>query len=379
MRKRVLAGVMTLAMAASLFACGDKKEETTTAATTAAAETTVAAETTEAAEKTEAAADTTEAADTEEKETEAASEEAAEAASKEAVLPEKLTYDGQFEVEIIGYEYFDTKEDMDYDILNVYYEMTALDDSLKTTRRIYWSATQDGEELKSNPLNQKPYYDPVYKNVSRLQPINGVKLRDVSTFAVNKGSKSVISIGVGKKDGEYDLNFDVDPTWEMADMRSEHYRLAKVDKPSFGPGNMPEGSYEDRYDIKINGITDYSKVMELNSDFGSEYYTCVGVSYTITSHYSKEQSPFMLFSTELRVLQDGATLLDTSPGQESADYGKTQSDLPLYQKIQPGESIDFVQYYELRSDSPIEICFQSFTGDIFADMVYDVEPITDNN
>ena len=157
MRKRVLAGVMTLAMAASLFACGDKKEETTTAATTAAAETTVAAETTEAAEKTEAAADTTEAADTEEKKTEAASE--------EAVLPEKLTYDGQFEVEIIGYEYFDTKEDMDYDILNVYYEMTALDDSLKTTRRIYWSATQDGEELKSNPLNQKPYYDPVYKKV----------------------------------------------------------------------------------------------------------------------------------------------------------------------------------------------------------------------
>ena len=354
-------------MAASLFACGDKKEETTTAATTAAAETTAAAATTEAA-TTEAAAETTEA---EAETTEATTE----AASKEAVLPEKLTYDGLFEVEVIGYEYFDTKEDMDYDILNVYYEMTALDDSLKNVQRIYWMATQDGTELKHNPLNQKPYYNPEYTDISWIHPLSGVKLRDVATFAVNKGSKSVISIGVGKSNGEYDLNFDVDPNWEMADMRSEKYELAKVDNPSFGPGNMPEGTYEDRYDIKINGITDYSLVMELDSDFKPVYYNCIGISYTVTSRYTKEESPFMLTGTELKVFQDGATLMDATPGQESADYGKTQSEMPLYQKIQPGETIDFVQYYELRSDSPIEICFKAFAGDVFADMVYEVEPL----
>ena len=53
--------------------------------------------------------------------------------------------------------------------------------------------------------------------------------------------------------------------------------------------------------------------------------------------------------------------------------GKTQADLPQYEKIEDGDTITYTAYYKLRSDSPIEIVFRDFmTQDVFVDVVYNL-------
>ena len=356
-KKTLCATAAAVMMMASVTGCG-KEEEKTTATT---AETTVEAGT------ASDATDTTEAG-------------TGDVAASEMELPDKFVYDGKFEVQIVGYEYLDSGEDYEYDFLNVYFDLTPLDDRLRNVKTIYWTATQSGTELDLDPNSSLTYDDAEHTSDIWLCIQQGVTFRSMVQFALNKGDTSVVTVGIGEKNGEYEY-FDVDPKWDMPDIRHEKFELAKVDAPAYGPGNMPEftgADYDVKYDLKINGITDYSSVMELDTDQNPVYYTCVGISYTITNHSGKEDSPFMLFSSDNHVFQDGVSLMDTSPGQESVDYGKTQEDLPLYQKIQDGETIDFVEYYMIRTDSPIEVVQRDFKGTVMGDMVFEVEPITEN-
>lgn len=367
LKKTIFLGAASVMMLSSFSGCGKEAEQDVTEAVTEAiteadanSDTNVETETTEAASETES--------------TEAETEEATVEATAGFTLPDKFVYDGEFEVEVVGFEYFDTKEDYEYDIFNVYFDMTSLDDSLKTVRRVYMTATQEGEELEMDPLSNSTYGNCEFQDLSFESIQQGVTVRYMESFAAKKGSTDIIKVGIGKADGEYEY-FDVDPTWDMPDMRAEKYEYAKIDSPAYGPGNMPEGSDEDRYDIKINGITGYSTGTGLDRHSDIVEHTVVGISYTITNNTDKEESPFMLFSSQKTVFQDGVALIDTSAGKESEDHGKTQQDLPLYQKIAPGETVDFVQYYKLRSDSPIEVVFKDFISkEIFADMVYEVDP-----
>ena len=365
MRRKVLAFSLAAAMMLSMAACGEKEAP-------AAPEKTEVTETTETTETVEEKTETTEAAET--AEPEAAPEEAS---ASGMVLPDQFVFDGKFAVQIVGYEYFDSGEDYDYDFLNIYYDMTALDDSFRTIKRIYWSATQSDTELEDDPSSSLKYDNGDHTDDIWLNIQNGVTYRGMIQFATNKGDTSVVTVGVGQAKDEYEY-FDIDPTWEMPDIRHEKFEVAKIADPAYGPGDMPEVKAEDfdlKYDLTINGVTDYSTDYSLDCDMNQEYYNIVGVSYTITNHSGKEDSPFMLLSSNNFVFQDGVSLVDTSAGKESADYGKTQSDLPLYQKIQDGETVEFVQYYKLRSDSPIEVVHRDFRGTLMGDMVFDIEPL----
>ena len=111
--KVLCAGMTAAMMLASVTACNKTEETTTEAEETEASETTAAASETDATEATEA--------------TEESSEETADEGSKFS-LPEKFVFDDKFELEVIGYEYFDTGDKYDYDILNVYYDFTSLSD-----------------------------------------------------------------------------------------------------------------------------------------------------------------------------------------------------------------------------------------------------------
>ena len=82
----------------------------------------------------------------------------------------------------------------------------------------------------------------------------------------------------------------------------------------------------------------------------------------------------MVASGSCYVFQDGISLNTTGSPKGSEDEGKTQQELPQYEKIADGDTITYTAYYKLRSDSPIEIVFRDFmTQDVFVDVVYDVE------
>ena len=360
MKKELLTLGLTAVMTVSMAACGEEEKP-------AAAAPTEAVQVTESATPTEVPEEPPEEEPTE----------AAEPEKPEFSLPDRIVFDDKFEIQVVGYEYFDSGDSYDYDFLNVYYDYTPLNDRFYTCNAIYWTASQSGTEQKNNPSSNLTFGNAEHTDDIWLHIQQGVTFRGMMQFSVNKGDTSVITVGVGEKSDEY-VFFDVDPTWEMPDIRHEAFEIAKVPSPSYGPGNMPQVTGEDfgiKYDLKINGITEYSSVMELDADKKPVYYTCVGISYTITNHSGKEDSPFMLFSSNNYIFQDGVSIKDTTPGKESVDYGKTQKDLPLYQKIQDGQTVDFVQYYRLRSDSPIEWVHRDFRGTLMGDMVYEVEPL----
>ena len=131
---RVLCAGMTAAMMATSFTACNKTEETTTEAEETEVSETTAAETTAA----ETIAEATEAA-------------------SQFTLPEKLVFDGDFELQVIGYEYFDTGDKYEYDILNVYYDFTSLSDRFAKVNAIYWSAPQNGEEQKFSPSSNSSF------------------------------------------------------------------------------------------------------------------------------------------------------------------------------------------------------------------------------
>ncbi len=291
-------------------------------------------------------------------------------------MPDKFVFEDKFEVQVVGFEYFDTGDVYEYDMFNVYFDYTPYDDRWNSVNRIYWTASQSGEELKLDPSSSLDYDDAAHTDDIWLSVQQNVTVRSMVQFAVNKGDTSPITIGVGQKSGEYEY-FDADPTWEMTDIRHEPFELAKVENPNYNGGNVSEGSAE-KYDIKVNGITEYSKIMDLDTDQKPVYLNCIGISYTITSHYGEDENPFMIFSTDCKVFQDGVSLKTTSPGQESPDYQKSQSEMPLYQDISDGQTVDFVQYYKLRTDSPIEVIFRDWQGNVILDQVLEVEPVDFN-
>ena len=135
-KKTLCATAAAVMMMASVTGCG-KEEEKTTATT---AETTVEAGT------ASDATDTTEAG-------------TGDVAASEMELPDKFVYDGKFEVQIVGYEYLDSGEDYEYDFLNVYFDLTPLDDRLRNVKTIYWTATQSGTELDLDPNSSLTYDD----------------------------------------------------------------------------------------------------------------------------------------------------------------------------------------------------------------------------
>jgi hypothetical protein len=338
-----------LMLAASLTGCGSKEEETTAATT--AADTQAA---TEVASATEA---TTESA-----------------AGPAYNVPDKFTFDGKFEITITGYEFFDTGDDYEYDLLNVYYDFTMLSDRFATVNSAYWTATQDGEELKVDPSSSADYDNMDHTDDIWLYIQKGVTFHGMQEFSAKKGSTAIITVGVGASSGEYEY-FDVDPTWDMPDMRHEKFEIAKISDPAYGPGNLPEGSQPDgKFDVKIVGISGYYTGSDLDVDKNTVEHTVLAIDYEITNHTGKTDDPFMIAMNSNFVFQDGITLKTTSSGKGSPDEGKTQQDLPLYQDIDDGETATVTVNYKVRSDSPIEVMYRDFmTQEIFADMVYELD------
>lgn len=369
------AGMTSALMLTSLTACSDKKEETTTKETTAEQttsaeetkdETTTEGETTAESETSAEGETTTEATTEETKETTAA--------ASAFTLPETFSFEGKFDVKVVGYEYWDTGDKYDYDLVNVYYDFTCKNDDVKKIAQVYWKAEQNGEELKKDPNSNSTFKDMDHNDDMWLFFQNGVTYRSVVQFACEKGGKDLITVSLGDSK-ENMQSFDIDPAWEMPDIRHEDFELAKIDKPALGPGNLTEGTKADgKFDIKINGVTGIFTGTDLDRDSKIVEHKVVGVSFTVTNHTGKEDSPFMIAMNYCYVFQDGVTLMHTGSPKGSEDEGKTQKDLPLYQKIADGETATYTVYFKLRSDSPIEVLFkEAFKLDFFADMVYDVK------
>ena len=348
---RVLCAGMTAALMATSFTACNKTEETTTEAEeTKASETTTAAET--SAEET--------------------TSEATEAATQ-FTLPEKFVFDGDFELQVVGYEYFDTGDKYEYDILNVYYDFTSLSDRFTKVNAIYWSATQNGEEQKFSPSSNSTFNNMDFNDNIWLYLQKGTTLRGMAEFSTIKGNTDVVTIGIGS-DSNNTQYFDVDPKWEMPDIRHEDFEVAKVSNPAFGPGGLTEGdSPSGKFSIKVNDVTGVFKGTDLDRDSNIVEHKVIGISYTWTNTSGKEDNAFMVASGSCYVFQDGISLNTTGSPKDSEDAGKTQADLPQYEKIADGDTITYTAYYKLRSDSPIEIVFRDFmTQDVFVDVVYNL-------
>ena len=361
MRKKICL-LLAAALVIGLTACGGKDDATE--ATTA--------EVTETVTETGASdGDVTEADSA--GSTEEATEEAE--AVPEYSVPDEYTFDGAFKLKILGYEYFDTEDKYEYNIVNIYYDFTNITDGkFRGVNSIYWHATQDGEELKYDPSSNITFSNMDYNDNIWFSLQTGVTIRGYAQFACKKDSTSPISVGAGEKNEEYPFTFDVYPTWEMPDMRSEKFEFAKVDNPSYGPGNIDSGSSEGKYDIKINGIKNYSTDDDFNAEGELVKHNIVGIEYTITNNSERATNPFMLMMNDNYVFQDGASLIDCGAGDELPEHGVTQKERTLYQDLEPGQTSTVVVYYKLRSDSPIEVVFKTFLGtEPLADMVYELE------
>ena len=134
--KVLCAGMTAALMATSFTACSKTEETTTEPEETEAVETTEGEETTTAADATEATGENIAV------ETDAASV---------FTLPDKFVFDGNFELQVVGYEFFETEDKYDYDVLNVYYDFTSLSERFIKVNSISWAATQNGEEQKFDP------------------------------------------------------------------------------------------------------------------------------------------------------------------------------------------------------------------------------------
>ena len=356
--KVLCAGMTAAMMLASVTACNKTEETTTEAEETEASETTAAASETDATEATEA--------------TEESSEETADEGSKFS-LPEKFVFDDKFELEVIGYEYFDTGDKYDYDILNVYYDFTSLSDRFTKVNAIYWTATQNGEEQKFSPSSNSKFSNMDFNDNIWLYLQKDTTLRGMATFSTIKGNKDIVTVGVGASSDDYQY-FDVDPNWEMPDIRHEDFEVTKVPNPAFGQGGLTEGdSPSGKFSIKVNDVTGIFKGTDLDRDSNIVEHNVIGISYTFTNTSGKEDSGFMVASGSCYVFQDGISLNTTGSPKGSEDEGKTQQELPQYEKIADGDTITYTAYYKLRSDSPIEIVFRDFmTQDIFVDVVYNL-------
>ena len=360
--KVLCAGITGVMMISAITAC-NKTEETTTAEETAAEtseETTAATAAASAGEATEATAAA---------ETEATTEEA----GSKFTLPDKYVFDGDFELQVVGYEFFETGEKYDYDILNVYYDFTSLSDRFSKVNAISWTATQNGEEQKFNPSSNSTFSNMDFNDNIWLYLQKGTTLRGMATFSAVKGSKDVITVGIGPSSNELQY-FDVDPNWEMPDIRHEDFEIKKVPNPSFGPGGLTEGDSPDgKFSIKVNEVTGVFTGTDLDRDSNIVDHKVIGISYTWTNTCGKEDNAFMVTSGSCYVFQDGISLNTTGSPKGSEDAGKTQNDLPEYEKIADGDTITFTAYYKLRSDSPIEIVYRDFmTQEVFIDVVYEI-------
>ena len=360
--KVLCAGMTGVMMLSAITAC-NKTEETTTAEETAAEtseETTAATAAASAGEATEATAAA---------ETEATTEEA----GSKFTLPDKYVFDGDFELQVVGYEFFETGEKYDYDILNVYYDFTSLSDRFSKVNAISWTATQNGEEQKFNPSSNSTFSNMDFNDNIWLYLQKGTTLRGMATFSAVKGSKDVITVGIGPSSNELQY-FDVDPNWEMPDIRHEDFEIKKVPNPSFGPGGLTEGDSPDgKFSIKVNEVTGVFTGTDLDRDSNIVDHKVIGISYTWTNTCGKEDNAFMVTSGSCYVFQDGISLNTTGSPKGSEDAGKTQNDLPEYEKIADGDTITFTAYYKLRSDSPIEIVYRDFmTQEVFIDVVYEI-------
>ncbi len=352
---KLLCAGMTAAMMVTSFTACSKTEETTTEA-----EETKAEETTEATE--------TKATEAEETTAETSAE-----AGSQFTLPEKFVFDGKFELQVVGYEFFETEDKYDYDVLNVYYDFTSLSDRFTKINAISWSATQNGEEQKFDPSTNSKIGNMDFNDNIWLFLQNGTTLRGMASFSAVKGSKDVITVGVGSSSSDQQY-FDVDPTWEMPDIRHEDFQIAKVANPAFGPGGLTEGdSPSGKFSIKVNDVTGVFTGTDLDRDSNIVDHKVIGISYTWTNTSGKEDNAFMVASGSCYVFQDGISLNTTGSPKDSEDAGKTQNELPQYEKIADGDTITYTAYYKLRSDSPIEIVFRDFmTQDIFVDVVYNL-------
>ena len=352
---KVLCAGMTVAMMASSFTACNKTEETTTEA-----DETEAVETTEGEETTTTSAEATD----------ETAETSAEAGST-FTLPEKFVFDGKFELQVVGYEFFETEDKYDYDVLNVYYDFTSLSDRFIKVNAISWAATQNGEEQKFDPSSNSKIGNMDFNDNIWFFLQNGTTLRGMASFSAIKGSKDVITVGVGSSSSDLQY-FDVDPKWEMPDIRHENFEIAKVANPAFGPGGITEGdSPSGKFSVKVNEVTGIFTGTDLDRDSNIVEHKVVGISYTWTNTSGKEDNAFMVASGSCYVFQDGISLNTTGCPKDSEDAGKTQSDLPQYEKIADGDTITYTAYYKLRSDSPIEIVYRDFmTQDVFVDVVY---------
>ena len=349
--KALCAGMTGIMLVSSLTACNGTKESETSEEETTAEEST-------------------------EEESESSAEDSSEASTDDSVaettftLPDKFVFDGDFEVEVVGYEYFDTADSYEYDIVNVYYDFTPLNKNLLSDNSIYWTCTQNGEEQEKDPSSDSTFDNVAYEDNIWISQQEGVTLRGMVSFTCKKGCTDVLTVGVGTMSQEYQY-FDVDPKWEMPDIRHADFEVAKVTTPAFGPGGMNEGSETNgKYDVKINEITGIFAGSTIDCDGNIVETKVIGVSYTWTNHTGKEASAFMTMNNDCYVFQDGASLVTCGAGKGSEDEGKTQADLPQYQEIADGESITFTAYYTLRSDSPIEVTYVDFMSkECFADAV----------
>ena len=357
---KVLCAGMTVAMMASSFTACNKTEETTTEA-----DETEAVETTAGEETTTTAADVTEATG----ESVAVETDAASAFT----LPEKFVFDGNFELQVVGYEFFETEDKYDYDVLNVYYDFTSLSDRFIKINAISWSATQNGEEQKFDPSTNSKIGNMDFKDNIWIFLQKGTTIRGMASFSAIKGSKDIITVGVGSSSSDLQY-FDVNPAWEMPDIRHENFEITKVPNPSFGAGGLTEGdSPSGKFSVKVNEVTGVFTGTDLDRDSNIVEHKVVGISYTWTNTSGKEDNAFMVVSGSCFVFQDGVSLNTTGSPKDSEDAGKTQNDLPQYEKIVDGDTITYTVYYKLRSDSPIEIVYRDFmTQDVFVDVVYEL-------
>ncbi|GAA0260137.1 hypothetical protein GCM10008922_19460 [Faecalicatena contorta] len=303
MKKRILAILLTLAMAGTLVACGgsDKNKEP---------------------EKKQ------ETKETEKKENEV----------EATALPITIDFE-KYTAEIVGAKsYQDTENEAEG--IRVYYKFTNHAENSVSPSSVWISGTQSGTELDEGwggPEIYKPADGMINCNVRPE-----VSLLTAKMFACEL-DKGAVEFTVTNYDGAVEETIILDPE-NLPGAPEQEELFAPVADPKWTDGLSNEGDLSGAH-VVIDGF-ELAASAESNSE--SKY---VRIFYTVTNTGAEAKSLSFLTSG-MGIYQDGVGL----PVSYYTDYENVETD-DVYRKndLEPGAAVKCSNVYTLRSDNPIEV------------------------
>ncbi len=243
---------------------------------------------------------------------------------------------GDFNVEFVGAELF---EDSDGEnAIRVYYDFTNnSDETVYPSSEVYFDVVQNGHVLDTTYAS---YDEDVaeYGNKSlRIRP--GCGIRCIAEYALD-AEEGIVTMTISNWDDDEEST-EFDPA-ALPGAPAKAYEIEPVDDPKWISTWSDTGVYDDDFAVTITEA-------EVGDDgYGNDM---VRVYYEFTNNSDDKQSPSW---ATMIAFQDGVELKTTYPKTYTDEDDARTEDAAI------GETVTAAKCFIVRTDSPIEVQFDSF-------------------